>query len=88
MARTQSFTPKFRKIAVSLTKQMPVPEVARILNMGTSTLYTWKKNAELGKKNLAVKPETLRELNLLRNENRELKARLAHITALANLTKE
>lgn len=94
--RTQTFNPKFREIAVNLTKKIPVSEAAAILGVGVSTLYTWKKNAHEGQANLAVKPKTKREIDLLKKENAklsdlirenaELKSKLVTISMLAKDT--
>lgn len=94
--RTQTFNPKFREIAVNLTKKMSVGEAAAILGVGVSTLYTWKKNAREGQANLAIKPETKREIALLKKEkaklsdlireNAELKSKLVTISMLAKDT--
>ena len=93
---TQTFHPEFRKIAVNLCKKMSVPKAAEILGVGVSTLYTWKKNDREGQKNLAVKPETKREIALLKKENdrlrgliienAELKSKLVKISMLAKDT--
>lgn len=93
---TKTFNPKFREIAVNLTKKMPVTEAAEILGIGVSTLYAWKKKAREGQPNLAVKPGTKREIALLKKENdrlrgliienAELKSKLIKISMLAKDT--